>query len=447
MEAQKTVSARIIYPISAPIKDTIPAQFHGGRDAMTKFIEDNIRYPITTVENRIGGMSVICFTVTKEGKIEHVMLSRGIDPAADREAVRAVKAMPKWIPATVKGKAINMKFEVAVIFNIEEELKWYNKRIPRVIIEDTQADMPSVAADDVLDPTLMELVLKRIIDPEKLPDSLSNKILRPRFKEGEKALQEYISANLNYPEMSIELEDQGVVRLRFIVTKDGDIREVKIIRGISPWIDKEAVRIINSMPKWISGQSAGVSENMYHRMEILFELTDELRMAYYNKRAGVNVEEQLFVSDTSTVKEEKIKLKNFSADEVSVSIPSFQGGNKAMDKFIRGRLLYPLSAYEDKTEGRVIVRFTVKDTGELADIHIAQGLQPDCDAVALRIVKAMPKWVPRIRDGKYVESLYSIPIIFKYKKNLSKREVKAPDLQERIFEILNPEPSALLMNF
>lgn len=82
------------------------------------------------------------------------------------------------------------------------------------------------------------------------PDSLG---IEAQFPDGFQALSQFLSKNIIYPQISIELNDQGKCYLSFIVEKDGAISHVIIIRGVSKAIDMEAKRVIRSMPKWIPG--------------------------------------------------------------------------------------------------------------------------------------------------------------------------------------------------
>jgi periplasmic protein TonB len=71
-----------------------------------------------------------------------------------------------------------------------------------------------------------------------------------QFPGGEAMLGEYITQNLRYPEIALEMEIEGVVYVGFIVEIDGSISNIKIIHGVHAILDKEAIRVIKKMPKW-----------------------------------------------------------------------------------------------------------------------------------------------------------------------------------------------------
>lgn len=102
-------------------------------------------------------------------------------------------------------------------------------------------------------------------DPYLLPE------IMPEFDGGTEAMLKYIRENLRYPETDV----QGRVVLRFTVTKTGELENIHILRSLAPEFDKEAVRVIQSMPKWIPGKQNGVNVDVYYTLPVTFRLTDK----------------------------------------------------------------------------------------------------------------------------------------------------------------------------
>ncbi len=92
------------------------------------------------------------------------------------------------------------------------------------------------------------------------------------FPGGPAAMMKWINDNVKYPQTSIEMNEQGRVFLSFVVEKDGSITNVKVERGISIDLDKEAKRVVRKMPKWIPGESAGRAVRARCRLPINFQL-------------------------------------------------------------------------------------------------------------------------------------------------------------------------------
>lgn len=93
--------------------------FPGGEIEMQKFIRDNLRYPVVAQEAGIQGRVTLRFVVSKTGAIENVTVVRGIDPSCDKEAVRVVKSMPKWIPGKQNGLNVPVYFNLPIQFRLQ----------------------------------------------------------------------------------------------------------------------------------------------------------------------------------------------------------------------------------------------------------------------------------------------------------------------------------------
>ena len=96
----------------------------------------------------------------------------------------------------------------------------------------------------------------------------------PQFLGGEVALMKFIADNLQYPEAAKAKKIQGFVVVKFVVTKTGEIGEVKIVRSKYPSLNKEAVRIVKSLPNFIPGKINGEVVDMWYTLPIKFKLQE-----------------------------------------------------------------------------------------------------------------------------------------------------------------------------
>ncbi len=94
-------------------------------------------------------------------------------------------------------------------------------------------------------------------------------------------------------------------------------------------------------------------------------------------------------------------------------IPEYPGGMQAMIEFLQTNMKYPEDAAKQKVEGRVMVQFVVETDGSVSDVHVAKQVFPSLDAEAIRVVLAMPKWMPGKEKGKVVRVKYNLPIVFR----------------------------------
>jgi len=98
------------------VVDTMP-EFPGGMQALQRFLRDNIPYP-TIGHSSIQGRVVVQFVVRKTGEITDIAVVRGVDPLLDREAIRVVQLMPRWIPGEHQGEKVNVLFTFPVRFGL-----------------------------------------------------------------------------------------------------------------------------------------------------------------------------------------------------------------------------------------------------------------------------------------------------------------------------------------
>ena len=95
----------------------------------------------------------------------------------------------------------------------------------------------------------------------------------PEFPNGGQAgLMQYLAKNIKYPTIAQENGTQGRVVVQFVVNKDGSIVDATVLRGVDPYLDKEAIRVINSMPKWKPGMQRGKPVRVKYTVPVMFRL-------------------------------------------------------------------------------------------------------------------------------------------------------------------------------
>lgn len=95
----------------------------------------------------------------------------------------------------------------------------------------------------------------------------------PKFKGGGlKEFQNYINENTKYPQVAAEMGIQGRVRVSFVVEKNGTVSNVKVVKSIDPLLDREAIRVVKSSPRWTPGQNGGVPVRVSQTASVLFVL-------------------------------------------------------------------------------------------------------------------------------------------------------------------------------
>lgn len=95
------------------------------------------------------------------------------------------------------------------------------------------------------------------------------------FPGGMAALMKWLSNNIRYPEAAQQNDVQGRVIVKFVVEKDGSVSQVQILKGVDKDLDKEALRVVNKMPKWQAGKNNGVAVRSYFTLPVNFRLQQQ----------------------------------------------------------------------------------------------------------------------------------------------------------------------------
>ncbi|MDE5847316.1 MAG: energy transducer TonB, partial [Muribaculaceae bacterium] len=95
------------------------------------------------------------------------------------------------------------------------------------------------------------------------------------FPGGMAALMKWLSNNIRYPEAAQQNDVQGRVVVKFIVEKDGSVSQAQIVKGVDKDLDKEALRVVNKMPKWQAGKNNGVAVRSYFTLPVQFRLQQQ----------------------------------------------------------------------------------------------------------------------------------------------------------------------------
>ena len=94
--------------------------FPGGQGALIQYLNSHVKYPVVAQENGIQGRVTISFVGERDGSITDVKVARSVDPSLDKEAARVVSSMPRWTPGKQNGSAVRVKFNVPVVFKLQQ---------------------------------------------------------------------------------------------------------------------------------------------------------------------------------------------------------------------------------------------------------------------------------------------------------------------------------------
>lgn len=191
------------------------------------------------------------------------------EPEQQRVEEQQPEALPEEILNTVKAT------ELAIVRDeeVQEEIKSQDD------LKDTDTAVGTTDFDKGTDDlNVVREHKEEIIVEEKKPEPVDdNRVFdvveqKPQFPGGEAALLKYVSEHIRYPAMAQENNIQGRVVVQFVVTKTGAVGEVKVVRGKDPDLDKEAVRVVKSLPKFVPGKMNGHAVNVWYTLPIQFKL-------------------------------------------------------------------------------------------------------------------------------------------------------------------------------
>ena len=209
--------------------------------------------------------------------------------------------------------------------------------------------------------------------------------VRPTFQGGdENNFSKWVNSNLTYPAEAEEKGVQGRVTLSFTVTSTGKVCDVKVLRGVDPLLDKEAVRVVEMSPDWTPGMVDGKPVAVSYAFPVIFMLRDT---------------------------EKKTEAVPFQFADIK---PGFNGGDaNEFSKWVAQQVVYPENCKSEGITGRVTLSFVVSETGKVSDVKVLRGVHEDLDKEAVRAVSSSPDWTPGEKDGKKVPVTYTFPVIFK----------------------------------
>ncbi|MBL4670038.1 MAG: energy transducer TonB [Flavobacteriales bacterium] len=136
------------------------------------------------------------------------------------------------------------------------------------IIDPVVEPTPEPTPEPKFDPNTWEP--EPYVDPNPAPVPFAE--VMPEFKGGIEKLFEYLGKNIKYPNRDKNNGMEGTVYLQFVVGKKGEIKNIKILRGVTDLMDKEAIRVLKAMPKWTPGKQSGRPVSVIYNLPIKFQL-------------------------------------------------------------------------------------------------------------------------------------------------------------------------------
>ncbi len=248
----------------------------------------------------------------------------------------------------------------------------------------------------------------------------------PEPPGGMLAFQKSLVEQITYPPSAIADRAEGRVFVEVIVEKNGQLlpEHVQIVRGVHPALDEEALRVMRRSPRW----RPGTHEGQVVRVKMVVPIFFTLGQAVDDK--AVELAADLPKSDAGSAAVDSPATRQAQSDEATFVIveqqPEFPGGMKALYVWLSKEIYYPDQARQARIEGRVLVDFVVGKDGNLREVEVARGIDPELDSIAVQMMRRCPPWTPGLQRGEPVSVKMTLPVLFRLNDSASPKRKKKP---------------------
>jgi protein TonB len=224
-----------------------PAEPAGGAEAYGNYLGDKLNYPTAALQAGVQGTVEVTMVVEKTGATSNWEVTKSLSPECDAEALRLVKAGPRWKPAEHKGGVVRQRVTVPITFQIPAGSEG------AAASGATSTAQPGAAPTEAGPQTIT-------------PDEPARPV------NGTEAWFEWVQQVQQYPAQARQRKVQGKVMMEFFIEKDGSLSNIKPVKRLGSGLDEEATRIIKSSPKWQPAKYKGAPIRQKMVLPILFQL-------------------------------------------------------------------------------------------------------------------------------------------------------------------------------
>ncbi len=220
-------------------------------------------------------MNVVSGVFAKKEKPIDVVAELGPPPDIDPNQPPPPPPPPVETPPPPTRSTV--KFVPPIVKKDEEVVEEKPQDIAKILDEDKDIGDEDKKGNDEAPPAIDENPTElQVVEAPKVVEEKTYEMFdiqkAPSFPGGEQELLKFLNQNIKYPPLARENNIQGVVALTFVVNKDGSVSDVNIVKDIGGGCGKEAVRVVNSMPKWVPGEANG------HPVKVRFTLPVRFRL-------------------------------------------------------------------------------------------------------------------------------------------------------------------------
>ena len=203
------------------------------------------------------GVTLIAFSITTKKVKKSLLEDNAVAELVEEVMITEPLDTPPPPPAEIPEIAFSDVFEI-----VEDDMD-----VPEMVIATDDDEMGKI-------PDYIEEVAEveeEVVEEEAIPFQLVEE--KPSFNGGDaNEFSKWVNQRLVYPEIAKENGVQGRVTLQFTVEKDGSVTNVKVLRGVDPSLDKEAVRVVSQSPRWTPGKQRDRAVPVTYTFPVIFQL-------------------------------------------------------------------------------------------------------------------------------------------------------------------------------
>ncbi len=213
--------------------------------------------------------------------------------------------------------------------------------------------------------------------------------VKPKFQGADaSSFGKWVFEELKYPAQAVAEKLSGRVTMRFTISKDGSVKDVKVLRSAHPVLDAEAVRVISMSPKWEPGKVKGEPVDVTYIFPVVFK---------NQSGTAAKVDGDIVPAEFISPYKEEGSARSNAAE---------------FTRWVFMNIKYPVEAKVQGIQGNAKVSFDILESGEMADVRIVKSAHPLLDEELLRVVKLSPKWKPAHKNGVPVKTTITFPFVF-----------------------------------
>ncbi|MDO5979656.1 M56 family metallopeptidase [Flavivirga spongiicola] len=351
---------------------------------IAQFVNRNFNTELASALNLTGRQRInVIFKIDKTGSITGVR-ARAPHPDLEAEAIRVIKALPKMIPGTHKGKSVIVPYSLPIIFQVADATEMLDEvEVPFAVIE----NVPVFPGCE---------------------DLLSNADKKKCMNEN---ITNFIIENFNTKVADQNgLSGRQRINVIFKIDAEGNISTDEI-RARAPHIDleAEAIRVISAIPKMKPGVQRGKNVTVSYSLPIIFDvendtqMLDEVAISGYEKDK-LDISVPYSVVDKAPIfpgcesLQDKQEQKKCTSNAITKHVNRNFNTELATELGLSGRQ-------------RINVIFKINKEGNITGVR-SRAPHPALEVEAIRVINTLPKMIPGEQRGKKVDVPYSLPIIF-----------------------------------